>query len=347
MGSASSFLEGNSPVLSLESKGDAGRELLRSGPTQWSAGGSLLSIQTQFQRRKSLVNAAFLLVTAAWLSGADAAPATPAAPTAPAAKTVPAPIATTPISSAPIISSSGASCGGACGGCSDCGCDAKPSLFDRLRAMCQRNKDCGCETCKPVKCDTCNDCCEKKGLLSRLFNRKKECDICDTCGGSTWTAPIATPMSAPMSAPTVIPGGKMPEPIGKPMPDKKQTLLVPSTLDLPSTTGKGIETETQHPFELSRRYEARVDRAEDYSWITGQLFYVHADGGLWVVRYAPVGQEDHNGGGVILARNRGMDSYQEGDLVTVRGEILNEKGSKCLGAPLYRANVIQLVDRGQ
>jgi hypothetical protein len=307
------------------------------------------------------VNAAFLLATAAWLSGADAAPAPGATPAAPAAQTAPAPlipgysapISTAPIHSAPIISSSGASCGGACGGCCDCGCEeAKPSLFERLKAMCHKKQDCGCEAPKPVKCDTCNDGCkeEKKGMMSRFFNRKpKECDCCDTCGGhiSTWTAPIATPIGAPIGTPSVIPGGKAPEPIGKPMPDKKQTLVVPSALDLPSTTSKVNETETQHPFELSRRYEARVDRAEDYSWITGQLFYVHADGGLWVVRYAPVGQEDHNGGGVILARNRGMDSYQEGDLVTVRGEILNERGSRCLGAPLYRANVIQLVDREQ
>jgi len=40
-----------------------------------------------------------------------------------------------------------------------------------------------------------------------------------------------------------------------------------------------------------------------------------------------------------------MDSYREGDLVTVKGEILQEKGSLYLGAPLYRASSIELVDR--
>jgi len=131
-----------------------------------------------------------------------------------------------------------------------------------------------------------------------------------------------------------------------PMP-KGGANLMPPALDLVPSTSKVIEAETKHPFELSRRYESRVERAPDYSWLTGQLFYVHADGGIWVLRYAPLSQEDSNGGGVILARDLQMGSYREGDLVTVRGEVLQEKGSHALGAPLYRAQTIQLVDRGQ
>jgi hypothetical protein len=113
----------------------------------------------------------------------------------------------------------------------------------------------------------------------------------------------------------------------------------------PVTTTPVIGGETKSPFELSRRYEKRVDRATDYGWITGQLFYVHADGGLWVLRYAPLWQEDPNGGSVVLARNLPIDTYREGDLVTVQGEIVNDKSSAYLGGPLYRANEIKLVDR--
>jgi hypothetical protein len=40
-----------------------------------------------------------------------------------------------------------------------------------------------------------------------------------------------------------------------------------------------------------------------------------------------------------------MDGYREGDLVRVRGEIINPKGSMFLGGPLYRVQSIQLVDR--
>ena len=116
-------------------------------------------------------------------------------------------------------------------------------------------------------------------------------------------------------------------------------------LDITPKASLTIETETKNPFELSRRYESSVNHAADYSWVTGQLFYVHADGGLWILRYAPLWKEDPNGGSVVLARDLKMDSYREGDLVTVQGEILNQRASKMLGGPLYRAHSIQLIER--
>jgi len=73
---------------------------------------------------------------------------------------------------------------------------------------------------------------------------------------------------------------------------------------------------------------------------------VHADGGLWVLRYSPLSDEDRNGGSVVLARDINMDKYREGDLVTVHGEIIDQHASKFLGGPLYRASSIELVDSG-
>ena len=116
-------------------------------------------------------------------------------------------------------------------------------------------------------------------------------------------------------------------------------------LDITPKASLTIETETKNPFELSRRYESSVNHAADYSWVTGQLFYVHADGGLWILRYAPLWKEDPNGGSVVLARDLKMDSYREGDLVTVHGEIVNPKSSLFTGGPLYQAQSIQLVER--
>jgi len=126
------------------------------------------------------------------------------------------------------------------------------------------------------------------------------------------------------------------------MPSEKKT-----ELDIAPKASLTIETETKNPFELSRRYESRVDHAPDYGWLTGQLFYVHADGGLWILRYAPLSTEDRNGGSVVLARDLRMDTYREGDLVTIHGEIIQEKGSLRLGGPLYRMQSIQLIDRPQ
>jgi hypothetical protein len=108
----------------------------------------------------------------------------------------------------------------------------------------------------------------------------------------------------------------------------------------------GIETEgSKNPFDLHRRYEARVSHADDYSQLTGQLFFVHTDGGRWVLRYAPISNEDRYGGSVVLARDLVMDSYQEGDLVRVEGAVLADKSGVPLGGPLYRASRIALVDR--
>ena len=109
--------------------------------------------------------------------------------------------------------------------------------------------------------------------------------------------------------------------------------------------GARIETEVKNPFELARRYEQRVSHAADYSRLTGQLSFVHADGGLWVLRYASLAEEDRNGGSVILARDRMMNNYREGDLVTIEGQVISEKGSARLGGPLYRVQAISLVDR--
>ena len=70
------------------------------------------------------------------------------------------------------------------------------------------------------------------------------------------------------------------------------------------TSARGAETESKNPFDLDRRYEKRVGCAADYSKVVGQLYYVHIDGGVWILRYAPLSQEDGNGGSVVLAHDR-------------------------------------------
>jgi hypothetical protein len=103
---------------------------------------------------------------------------------------------------------------------------------------------------------------------------------------------------------------------------------------------------TETPQEIKPAYLKRLAHTDDYSSVTGQLYYFHADGGLWVVRYAPVDVEDRFGGSVVLAAAVSMQNCREGDLVTVTGEILKEgRASKCLGGPLYRANSVTLVAR--
>jgi hypothetical protein len=102
--------------------------------------------------------------------------------------------------------------------------------------------------------------------------------------------------------------------------------------------------------EIAKEYLHKVANADDYSWVTGQLFYihVHADQGLWFVRYAPVDKEDRYGGSVVLASAASMANFREGDLVTVHGEILNQgRASRYLGGPLYRALAVELRERSR
>jgi hypothetical protein len=293
------------------------------------------------------VNAAFLLVATAWAAGEQPA-------TAPAAPAAPAHVAAAPA-------------GGCCGGGGDCGCndccECKPSLCERLKARFHKHSCCdACDTCSScggghASCNTCAPSCDCgceckpswKDRMKAHFHKSSCCDACDTCGGCgggyggtivPGGAPTTMPKAEPIKAP------KDGEP-GQKLPTGGKVQLSPIVPEVAPVTNRTFGTETKNPFELDRRYEARVDRAADYGWVTGQLFYVHADGGLWVLRYAPLSKEDPNGGSVVLARDRQMDSYREGDLVTVHGEILNQKSSLFLGGPLYRARSIQLVDRSQ
>ena len=226
---------------------------------------------------------------------------------------------------------SGVSCG--CGSCCETCC--KPSLCQRLKARMHRN-------------NCCNTCCETGcGCGGGAYGAGYGGAVIGGAGiGSTGIGGAAIPGAMPGAEPIkTLPKEGTP---GKKLPagNNNKGAVQSEGLDVtPTSSSNVIETETKNPFELDRRYETRVNRAADYSWVTGQLYYVHADGGLWVLRYAPLWKEDSNGGSVVLARDRQMDSYREGDLVKVHGEILNQKGSIFLGGPQYRVQSIELIDR--
>ena len=159
------------------------------------------------------MNAAFLLLTTAWVAGADAAPA-----------------------AAPAVTST-SSCDSAC-------CD-KPSLLDKLRA--KFAKDCcdapKCEAPKVVKCekkaDPCDpckvsildklraklakDCCDApKCEAPKVVKCEKKADPCDPCKVSLLDKLRAKlhkndccEVVAPESAPKAAPKGAEKLPAGK------------------------------------------------------------------------------------------------------------------------------------
>jgi len=318
------------------------------------------------------VNVLFLLLTSVSASQAPVIPAAPAAA---------APVVSTPIPGG--CGAGGCGAGGWGATCDSCGteCCAKPSFCERLKARFHKPKAC-CETaceapCAPAcaapvvaapscgtcgsTCDACNDGCGKKhSFFGRFKGRKHKgdccapaCDSCNTgCGSTGYGSTGSTGCAGCAPAPGVInpapigpvEPGKSIEPIKKmPKDDGKGAMMAPVAPVTPA--GAKIETEGKNPFEFARRYEMRVNHAADYSRLTGQLSYVHADGGLWVLRYSPLSDEDRNGGSVVLARDHMMNSYREGDLVSVEGQVISQKGSARLGGPLYRVQTISLVDR--
>jgi hypothetical protein len=92
--------------------------------------------------------------------------------------------------------------------------------------------------------------------------------------------------------------------------------------------------------------QPKPDYARDYSWIQGELRYVHVNGGAWVVRYAPLDKNDKYGGSVVLSRDSRMQRYRDGDFVRIEGEILSDTSTVFLGGPLYRIQDVVLVQNG-
>lgn len=181
-------------------------------------------------------------------------------------------------------------------------------------------------------------------------------------GHGTYSGVIGGPSTYPGVTPgTVVPPGtgttpprKMPEPPKGGTPSKENTPPAnpgtpgagnPASSPITPASGRQTETEGRNPFDFDRRYDKRVGRAADNSQLTGQLSFVHADGGLWILRFAPLSKEEVYGGSVILAQDRRLTSYREGDLVTVHGKVIAERGSSRLGGPLYRIRSIELVER--
>jgi hypothetical protein len=190
------------------------------------------------------VNAAFLLVTTAWLTGADpvpvqAAPAMKPAPAAAAPGAMAAP-------AAPMVAGPG--CGDCGSGASEC-CESAGHRFrERFKGLFACHKSCGsCETCAPAPKPCCapapapKPCCEAPAptchegcgqRLRGLFHRKSCCETVATCGGCDGCG--AAPMVAPAPRPEPIPAPGTP---AKKMPNTKTTQnFAPESVPVPDST---------------------------------------------------------------------------------------------------------------
>ncbi len=159
------------------------------------------------------MNAAFLLLTTAWVAGADAAPA--AAPAVTSTSACNSTCCDKPslldklrakfakdCCEAPKEAPKVVKCEKKADPCDPC----KVSILDKLRAKLQRN-DCDapkCEAPKVVKCEKKADPCDpcKVSILDKLRAKLHKNDCCDVVAPAT--APKAAPMPAGKSA-SIIP----------------------------------------------------------------------------------------------------------------------------------------------
>jgi hypothetical protein len=127
----------------------------------------------------------------------------------------------------------------------------------------------------------------------------------------------------------------------KPAPTTQPNPFVTSEIQ-PTNATVPAEPEVAEPasFEPST---VIYRHAEDYRWLVGQLQRVHTPGAEWKIRYAGLDEHDVWGGSMVLARDVRLESFQDGQLVYVEGEILAERPSAYLSGPLYRMDTIRPV----
>ena len=125
-----------------------------------------------------------------------------------------------------------------------------------------------------------------------------------------------------------------PAPISVNPPRAEAPKILPPTAEL-----HDLPPVTQAPQPAMKSVSARVDdstprrsfaditarpefaHAPDYSWMVGQLQYVHGRK-AWRLRYASVDEEERYGGSVTLEGcDHLMDQYRSGQLVRVQGKL--------------------------
>jgi len=108
-----------------------------------------------------------------------------------------------------------------------------------------------------------------------------------------------------------------------------------------SRTIATIEFQAPEEASLSPALNARVSYAEDYTWVKGQLRKV---GDQWLIVYASDDKNDLFGGRFLLSPQGRMPACKDGDLVSVRGQVLAGRENSDTPAT-YRAATIEILQR--
>jgi hypothetical protein len=114
---------------------------------------------------------------------------------------------------------------------------------------------------------------------------------------------------------------------------------------IPVQASIGLPVDVEPPFAqvsqlspLPAPGQTRYGRAGDYGWLVGEVEQSYRGPRL---RYAPVDQVDPYGGSVTLLRDSLVDGLKDGQVVRVRGHLLNPDNRA--PAPPYKVLSVELV----
>ncbi len=157
--------------------------------------------------------------------------------------------------------------------------------------------------------------------------------------GQPNAAPVMPP-SIPTHEPPLAAPGKGEPPVGR------QSAAPPAPLAQASHKPAAAPPRLNLP--VREPYRDKIGHDGKYGWVTGQLVRLQSDRDLvWVVVYATPEVVDPHGGCLLLNPAVDMMNFRDGDLVSVRGELLNGgQPTQHFGMRMYRAAEVNLIERG-
>jgi hypothetical protein len=135
-------------------------------------------------------------------------------------------------------------------------------------------------------------------------------------------APLYSPVPPATPQMVIVPSDRLPEPPTESTSAKPAEAHDSGVLRVdenPTITLKHVEKVPRRSF-ADITAKPGYAHAPDYSWVAGELQFLHARK-VWRVRYASVEEEDRYGGGMTLIDAGPMTEFQDGQMVRVEGQV--------------------------
>lgn len=240
----------------------------------------------------------------------------------------------------------GSDCEGSCGHGTchgDGGCAHRCRLRDRFRC----DSDCGesCHRCRLFarfrRHRGCDDHCDGPGFFTKFHEQ-----LCALPGHISAACSSNCPQLSPGLPPHTAPCATEKEADKKkpikaiPKPELRAQAEVPQVPQVPEVpeflqVSSHVEVQPVPDSPRNGGHDA------DFRSITGELRKID---GIWVVRYASSDAANGSEGYAILFSEVDMTSFREGDMVSVRGNVISASSTEAR-ATHYRVSSVELIER--